>query len=110
MVDNARKFYIYQIIGFQYQNSFLLGNFSDSLRDAKIATDLEPSFVKTVVKGKLNFNKMVTSFKTPNILHPRSRSNRKLRKQTAGILKYLVEIVDLSLLCYLGFDKLEKLT
>lgn len=48
-----------------FDGVFPLGNFSDSLRDAKIAIDLQPSFVKTVVRGKLSFNKMVTSFKTP---------------------------------------------
>ena len=61
-----------------FDGVFPLGNFSDSLRDAKIAIDLQPSFVKTVVKGKLNFNKMVTSFKIPKILLPRSCSNRDI--------------------------------
>ena len=98
MIDNARLFYIYQIIGFHYLNSFLLGNFSDSLRDAKIATDLQPSFVKTVVRGKLNFNNMVTSFKTPKILLPRSRSNWKFAKADSRDIEMLFDIVDFWLL------------
>ena len=34
------------------------GNYNDSLRDAKIATELLPSFLKAIVKGKIFLKKL----------------------------------------------------
>ena len=36
-----------------YSNSFT-GNYNDSLSDAKVATDLQPSYVNAIVRGRIS--------------------------------------------------------
>ncbi len=36
-----------------YNCIYLTGNYHDSLKDAKSATELQPTFLKAIVRGKL---------------------------------------------------------
>ena len=40
----------------KFLNIFSTENFIDSLDDAKLATDLQPSFVKAIISGKIKIN------------------------------------------------------
>ena len=40
--------------GFVFPTNFFIGNYSDSLRDAKDTTDIRPLLVKAMVTGNYN--------------------------------------------------------
>ena len=42
--------------------AFRAGNFHDSLSDAKAATDLQPSYVKAIVRGKESLKRNYEKF------------------------------------------------
>ena len=52
----------------------LIGNYSDSLRDAKVVKDIRPLFIKAIITG--NFKKIIDSKKRPWALIPRFSNNK----------------------------------
>ena len=54
---NARLRLLYLLNKIYYYYSFLTGKYHESLSDAKSATELQPTFLKAIVRGKLSIIK-----------------------------------------------------
>ena len=72
----------------------LIGNYSGSLRDAKVVKDIRPLFINAITTG--NFKKIIDSKKHSQALIPRCSNNKVSARGTTALTKKLSSSNDFS--------------